>query len=124
MGKPTYDDANVMLKCAELFNQQNLGDTARWILDPEFPTSHRAFLDKYPRGSDRYSEFIRYVGYFETVGTLWKNGLFSEELLLDWLLIPWDRLSDIVIGERENAGIKRLWENFEALGARQAELNP
>ncbi len=124
MGKPTYKDATVMLKCAELFNQQNLGDTTRWIYDPEFPTSHTAFLEKYPRGSERYSELIRYTGYFETLGTLWKNDLFSEDLLLDWLLIPWDRLSDIIIGERENAGVKRLWENFEALGARQAELNP
>ena len=124
MGTPTYEDANVMLKCAELFNQMNLSNTAGWIFDPDFPTDHKTFLEQNPRGSDRYSEFSRYIGYFETLGTLWKNGLFNEELLFDWLLIPWDRLSDIVIGERERAGVKRLWENFEALGARQAELNP
>ncbi len=124
MGAPTYDDANVMLKCAELYNQLDLGDTSQWVFHPDFPTSHKAFIEQFPKESDRYAEFRRYVGYFETIGTLWKNGLFNEELLFDWLLIPWDRLSDIVIGIREEAGIKRLWENFEALGARQAELNP
>lgn len=124
MATPTYEDAQVMLKCAELYNQMDLGRIGRRIFEPDFPTGHKEFLEQNPRGSAGYSDLLQYVGYFETVGTLWKNDLFSEELLLDWLLIPWDRLSDIIIGERDNAGVKRLWENFEALGARQAELNP
>ena len=50
MGKPTYDDATVMLKCAELFNQMNLSNTAGWIFDPDFRTGHKAFLEKVPAG--------------------------------------------------------------------------
>ena len=122
MAKPTHMDATVMLKCAELYNQMDLGRVSRWIFEPDFPTGHKAFLEESPRGSDGYSDLMQYVGFFETVGTLWKNDLFNEALLMDWLLIPWARLSDIVMGERENAGVKQLWENFEALGVRQAEL--
>ena len=33
----------------------------------------------------------------------------------------WPRLSDILIGERERIGEKRLWENFEALGEAQRQ---
>jgi len=122
MSEPRHEDALVMLKCAELHNAMDLGTVANWIYGDDFPVDHEAFLAQYPRSSEEFGDLRRYVGYFETVGTLWKHGLFNEDLLLDWLLIPWDRLEGIVIGERKAAGVERLFENFEALGIRQREL--
>ena len=121
MAKPTYDDANVLLQAAQLYNSSNLSDTARWIWSDDFPTKYSDFIDQNPPGSDGHAKLLRYAGYFETVATLWKHGLFNQDLLLDWLLIPWPRLSDIIIGERERIGEKRLWENFEALGEAQRQ---
>ncbi len=123
MTEPTHQDAQVMLKCAELFNGMGLGRVTSWIFQDDFPVEHGAFLAQYPRASEEYASFRGYLGYYETLGTLWKHGLFNEDLLLDWMLIPWDRLKNIVIGAREAAGVERLYENFEALGQRQRELS-
>jgi len=119
MSAAKHKDAQVMLRCAELFNSMGLGAVTNWVYGDDFPTEHEAFIAKYPRSSDEYGDFRRYIGYFETLGTLWKHGLFDEDLLFDWLFIPWDRLADIVVGERNFAGVDRLYENFEALGMRQ-----
>jgi len=123
MTEPKHEDALVMLKCAELYNAMDLATVTNWIYGDDFPVDHEAFLARYPRSSDEFADLRRYVGFFETVGTLWKHGLFNEDLLLDWMLIPWDRIESIVIGEREVAGEERLFENFEALGSRQRELS-
>lgn len=124
MSEATFEDAQVMLKCAELFNSMDLGGMTGWIYGDDFPVAHDEFLARYPRSSEEYGDLRRYMGYFETIGTLWKHGLFDEGLLLDWLWIPWDRIKDIVLGEREAAGVARLYENFEALGMRQHEMSP
>ena len=121
MAEPTYEDANLMLQAAQLFNSSGLGKVGNWIRSDDFPTKYSDFIDENPPGSDGYADVFRYAGYFETLATLWKHGLFSQDLLLDWLFIPWSRLSDIMIGERERVGEKRLWENFEALGEAQLQ---
>ena len=121
MADPTYEDANVLLQAAQLFNSSGLSEVGSWIRSDDFPTKYSDFIDQNPPGSDGHARLFRYAGYFETVATLWKHGLFDQDLLLDWLLIPWPRLSDIMIGERERIGEKRLWENFEALGEAQRQ---
>ena len=122
MTAATQEDAHLLLKGAELYNQMELGSVASWIWEDDFPTTYSDFFERYPASSEEFQRFRAYLGFFETLGTLWKHELFNEALLLDWLLIPWDRVSDIVVGMREAAGVDRLWENFEALGARQSEL--
>ena len=57
----------------------------------------------------------RYLGYFETAGTLYRNGLFSGDLMFDWMAVTtaWDRVKGYALGVREEAGDPRLFENFE-----------
>jgi hypothetical protein len=60
--------------------------------------------------------------FFETVGTLHKQGLINEDLLFDWLWVagPWDKLKGYALGQRQEAGVPELWENFEAMAVAQA----
>lgn len=53
----------------------------------------------------------------ETLGKLYKNDLFNEELLFDWLAVSmvWERIKGFALGLREAAGEPRLYENFEAM---------
>ena len=122
MAMPTYDDANVLLQAAQLYNSSNLSEVGSWIWSDDFPTKYSDFIDQNPPGSDGHSKLLRWAGYFETVATLWKHELFNQDLLLDWLVIPWPRVSEILMGERERTGFKRLWENFEALGEAQGQV--
>ena len=114
-----YDDAQVLLRCAELYQAMNLGEISGWVYSDDFPTEYTAFVADYPQGSERYAELMRYAGYYETVATLWKHKLFDEDLLLDWMLVPWRSVSGVLLGIRETIGVLRMWENFEALGAAQ-----
>jgi hypothetical protein len=63
----------------------------------------------------------RILGYYETVGTLWKNRLINEGLLFDWLWVPasWDLVKGIAVGMRADAANAGLWENFEAMAERE-----
>jgi hypothetical protein len=62
------------------------------------------------------------AAYYETVGTLWKNGLFNETLLFDWQLLTmvWDRVKGPLLRGRQQSGAATLWENFEAVAKAQA----
>ncbi len=53
----------------------------------------------------------------ESVGTLVKHGLLSDELVHDWLWIDgiWSRVGPAAVRLRERLGEPRLYENFEAL---------
>lgn len=115
----TYDDAQVMLRCGALFQEMNLGATSAWVFSEDFPTDHAEFTAAHPAGSERFGELMRYAGFYETVATLWKHELFDEDLLFDWMLVPWDRVGGVLVGFREDQGVPRLYENFEALGAAQ-----
>ena len=115
----TYDDAQVMLRCGALFQEMNLGATSTWVFSEDFPTNYTEFIAAHPAGSERFGELMRYAGFHETVATLWKHKLFDEDLLLDWMLVPWRSVSGVLLGIRETIGVLRMWENFEALGAAQ-----
>lgn len=58
--------------------------------------------------------------YGETLGTMTKHGLLSEELVLDWIWIAglWSRVGAAALRARELMGEPRLYENFEALAGR------
>ena len=77
----------------------------------------------FPPTSERYRQIHTTLNYFETVGTLHKDGLINEQLLFDWLAVEavWDRVKSLAIGDREQYGIPALWENFEAMAKAQAE---
>jgi len=121
MAAPTKDDAKLLLQAAELYNSSGLSEVARWIWSDDFPTIHSDFIEQNPPGSEGHSNLFRYAGYFETVATLWKHGLFNGDLLFDWLLIPWPRVGEVLVGERGRLGEDRLFENFEMLGEAQAK---
>jgi len=49
--------------------------------------------------------------------------LINEELLFDWLAayLVWDRVKGFALGQREESGEPRIYENFEALAKAQRE---
>ena len=88
--------------------------------------NHEVWLDKfvtrYPRGSEQYGKATKVCGWFESIGTLYKQDLISGELLFDWITVklPWSRLGNFAVGVREAAGEPRLYENFEAMAKEES----
>lgn len=63
----------------------------------------------------------RILNWGETIGTLTKNGLIDTDLVLDWLWVSgvWARVGPAAIKARDKHGVPALYENFEALAAKQ-----
>jgi hypothetical protein len=87
----------------------------------QFILEYAEFAEKYPPGSEGFANASKICGWFETVGTLYKQGLFNEELLFDWLAVNlvWNRIEGFALGWREQTGEPRMYENFEALAKGQ-----
>jgi len=121
MAKPTYQDASIMLQLAMWGATAGTPKASSFMWSDKYETDYKAFVKKYPAGSDEYGFASLICGWYETLGTLFKHDLFNRELLFDWLLVSavWDRLKGFVLGVREEAKEPRLYENFEAMAKAQ-----
>jgi hypothetical protein len=121
MAKPTHDDAKLVLELAQLFAAQGVGEAAGWIHSDAFIPEHAGFYAKYPPGSPEAVKLDNVLGWYETIGTLYKHGLINENLLFDWLAInvTWERVKNIIKGQQA-AIDPALYENFEAMAVARA----
>jgi len=71
MTKPTREDADILLRLAELSASYNLPAAATLIWNDDFPADFARFRDKFPKGKRSEEEGLlqRYLDYFETAGT-------------------------------------------------------
>jgi hypothetical protein len=108
----THDDAMLMVELAKWGSMIGLADATRVVFSDEFD----------PATAETNDPAIQPVFFFfETVGTLVKNGLLNRELVYDWLWVSgsWARVSDAARRARAKAGVDALYENYEALAAGQ-----
>ena len=121
MAKPTQRDAQVMLQLATWYTESQVGEAINWARSDAFVGDYAEFATGFPSGSEGRLLVNRILGYYETVGTLWKNRLINEDLLFDWLWVPasWDLVKGIALGMRAELANAALWENFEAMAERE-----
>jgi hypothetical protein len=118
-GKPSREDAEIILKLAELSALMNTQAGAELIWLPDFDAG------KYPPGTHEHTGILQLMRWMETIGTLYRNGLVNEDLLFDWLGITgtWDKVKPIALAIREHT-VPSMWENFEYMAERQREWKP
>src|SRR5206468_10479911 len=94
MAEPTREDALLMTNLMGVSAQLGLAEANGFIWSDAFVGDHGEFTKRFPPGSKEFSYVTTVAGWFETVGTLVKHGLFNEELVHDWLAIEltWKRL--------------------------------
>jgi hypothetical protein len=126
MTKPTHQDAMLMLAFAEWANNFVQRRARRFVWGGKFIADHAEFVKKYPPGSRQYDYVTQQLGAMETLGTMYKMGLFNEELLFEWQAIYplWDRLESHVLGRREEAGDPRILENFDYMAKEARKRKP
>jgi hypothetical protein len=117
MAKPTYQDATLLIQLAQWGSASGVPEASSWMWSDQFIPDYAEFVKKYPPGSEGFTNASKICGWFETIGTLYKQGLFNEELLFDWLAVNlvWDRIKGFALGVREQSGEPQMYENFKAL---------
>lgn len=119
----TREDAHTMLQLARLGAEMKVGAGMDVLWHDDFPTDAHKIDERFPIGSKGRRYLDSLCIWYETVGTLVKNGLFDRALCADWLsaTVVWDRIRPLALGERAKVGDPHLWENFELLAESQRE---
>ena len=123
MEEPTYQDATLLVPLAQWWYASGLPEAVNWLWGDEFVADYAEFVEKYPSGSEGFGNAAKICAWNDTVGTLYKHGLFNEQLLFDWLAVNlvWDRIKGFAQGWREQTGEPRMYENFEAMAKATAQ---
>ena len=108
------EDATLLVDLAKWGAMINLGESSRTIWADDFDPDAAEATDP---------EVQTQLVFFETVGTLVKNGLLDRDLVYDWLWVVgmWDRVAPAATRARERSGVPQMFENFEALAAGQRQ---
>jgi hypothetical protein len=108
--RPSHGDAVLVVELAKWGSMIRLDEASQKIFADDFD----------PDGVEANDPSIQSVlMFYETIGTLVKNGLLNRDLVSDWLWVSgsWDRVGPAAKRAREKLGVPGLYENFEALAA-------
>ncbi len=120
----TKEDARIMLQLEELLLMEPNERAFHWfwrVFYPQKLESREVIRKAFPANSEGQRYFDRIAAFWESAGTLVKNGLLNERLFFDRFLVRpyWDALKGVVLGDREDREEPRLSENFEWLATRE-----
>jgi hypothetical protein len=114
MSPASHEDANLLVQLAQWGAMIEVGEALGAVFAEEFD----------PETADSNDPPVRTIlAYGETIGTLVKNDLLDQGLVLDWLWVQglWERVGPAARRARERFGAGALYENFEALARAQAD---
>jgi len=104
----THEDAVLIVELAKWGAMIDLGEASRTVESDDFA----------PDTADARDTAVHtMLNFYETVGTLVKNGLLDGDLVRDWLWVKgaWAKVGPAALRAREATGEPKLLENFEAL---------
>jgi hypothetical protein len=110
----SHEDAHLLVQLAQWGAMIDLGEAFGAVFGDEFD----------PETADTNDPPVRTILTFgETIGTLVKNDLLDQALVLDWLWVDglWQRVGPAALRARQQLGAEGLYENFEALARTQAD---
>ena len=110
----THDDAVLMIELAKWGSMLGLDEASSEISADDFDPNAAELSD---------ASVGKMLNYYETIGTLVKNGLIDRDLVYDWLSVEgsWARVGPAAKRARHEVGDPELYENFEALAAGQRQ---
>jgi hypothetical protein len=105
-------DAQLLVQLAQWGSMSGLEDAMQAIWSDDFDPESAS-------GQDRL--VARALTWGETIATLTKNDLLDTDLVLDWMWVSgiWERVGPAALKMRAKSGVPELYENFEALAAKQ-----
>jgi hypothetical protein len=113
----TREDAELVVQLLRWGTEMGFDDALRKLFSPDFDPE-TAPMDN--------PDVAKVLSFGETVGTLVKHELLDAELVWDLLWIEgiWSKVRRHAVAAREEENEPRLYENFEALVTKSAQLTP
>jgi hypothetical protein len=118
--KPEREDAELLLKLFDMYFSGPVREGRKWLRGLPEGLRLKGLLARHPQGSEGYEHFITIMSFWETVGSLMKRGIISQELAFDTFLDgpPWGKVKKIVNDIRKERKNPLEGENLEWVAAR------
>ena len=117
--RPTYDDANLILRLYEMRREERMRKARGWFT-AQFRVSTWDELQKVaPPGSDENASFRMVVTYWDMVASFISSGVLHKELFFQSgreLLLVWERMRDVLPDIRRQYQDPYLWMHLEKVG--------
>jgi hypothetical protein len=99
MATVTYEEVNLMLRLYDMRREPRLRQARTWFIDHFHPGSPEEMMEKYPAGSDEYTNIRMVLSYWDMVASIVNRGLINDELFFEnngEIWVVWDRIRNIV----------------------------
>lgn len=112
---PSIDDAALLLRLLDLYVSEPLAAARSLVRTIPAGRTFAELREEYPPGSIGFRQIDSVMAFWETVGSLLKNGLLSEDLAFDTFLDapPWPQMETAIRTLREERDNPYEGENIE-----------
>jgi hypothetical protein len=118
--RPTYDDANLILRLYEMRREARMRQARAWFTTKcKGVQSFEDLMKLAPAGSDENASYRQVVTYWDLVASFIVSGILHKELFFQSgreLLLVWERVRDLVPSTREAYKDPNYLKNLETVG--------
>ena len=114
--RPTYDDANLILKLYEMRREDRMRQARTWFTAKCKVKSYDDLIKLAPGGTDENASVRMVTSYWDLVASFMTSGVLHKELFFQSgreLLLVWVRLRDILPALREAYGNPAELKNLD-----------
>ncbi len=123
--RPTYDDANLILRLYEMRREERMRRARAWFT-ANFKVKTWDDLQKLaPGGSDENASYRMVVTYWDMVASFIAGGILHQELFFQSgreMLLVWERMRDVLPEIRQKYKDPHLWSHLEIVGNQYAAV--
>ena len=123
--RPTYDDANLILKLYELRREERMRQARAWFTAKCKVKSYDELIKLAPAGSDENASVRMVTSYWDLVSSFMTAGVLNKELFFQSgreLLLVWERVRDYLPSMRDAYQDPNYLKHLEIIGNEFAHL--
>lgn len=117
--RPTYDDANLILRLYEMRRDDRMREARAWFTAHFRPKSWEDLATLVPPGSHENASYRMVISYWDMVASFIVTGVLNKELFFQSgreLLVVYERLRVVLPGIREAYKDPSYMANLERVG--------
>ena len=122
--KPTYDDANLILRLYEMRREDRMRKARAWFTANCKVRSYEELVKLAPGGSDENASVRMVTSYWDLVSSFMTSGVLNKELFFQSgreMLVVWERVRDYLPSMREAYKDPSYLKHLEIIGNEFAE---
>lgn len=117
--RPTYDDANLILRLYEMRREDRMRKARAWFTANFKVQTWDELQELAPGGSDENASYRMVVTYWDMVASFVTSGVLHRDLFFQSsreLLLVWERMRAVLPEVRRQYKDPHLWGHLEAVG--------